>query len=68
MTSKIETFVGIDISKATLEIAIHGQPEVSQQSNDEAGIATVVQALQELDPTLIVVEASGGWEIGLVPL
>lgn len=64
-TSK-ETFVGIDIAKATLEIAIHGESEVSQQNNDEIGIAAVVQALKERGPSLIVVEASGGWEIALV--
>ena len=66
MTSKTDPFVGIDISKATLETAIHGQSSVSQQSNDEAGITAVMSNMQTLKPALIVVEASGGWEINLV--
>lgn len=66
MTPKSETFVGIDIAKASLDIAIHGESEVHQENNDETGITAVVKAMKELTPTLIVLEASGGWEIRLV--
>lgn len=67
MTAKSqEIFVGIDVAKATLEIAVHGQEWVEQQPNDAAGIAAVVANLRALGPTLIVVEASGGWEMELV--
>lgn len=67
MTAKNdELFVGIDVAKAMLDIAVHGEPAVVQQSNDDEGIAAVVATLTELAPTLIVVEASGGWEMELV--
>lgn len=67
MTAKNdEIFVGIDVAKATLDIAVHGDPAVTQQPNDADGIAAVVATLAKLAPTLIVVEASGGWEMGLV--
>lgn len=67
MTAKNdEIFVGIDVAKAMLDIAVHGEPTVTQQPNDDDGIAAVVATLAELAPTLIVVEASGGWEMELV--
>ena len=67
MTAKNnELFVGIDVAKATLDIAIHGETTVTQQPNDDDGILAVVDCLNDLNPTLVVVEASGGWEINLV--
>lgn len=67
MTAKNdELFVGIDVAKATLDIAIHGETTVAQQPNDDAGIMAVVERLNGLNPTLVVVEASGGWEMNLV--
>lgn len=67
MTSKKEaTFVGIDVAKASLEIAVHDEPAVTQQPNDDEGIMTIVAMMMDLGPSLIVVEASGGWEIALV--
>lgn len=63
---KTESFVGIDVSKKQLDIAIHGEASVRQHSNDEAGIAEVVARLQCSEPSLIVIEASGGWEMPLV--
>lgn len=67
MTSKgDEVFIGIDVSKKQLDVAIWGKPEVRQWSNSDQGIATVVEQLNEMTPTLIVVEASGGWEMALV--
>ncbi|MCB8981123.1 MAG: transposase [Ardenticatenaceae bacterium] len=64
---KDERFVGIvDVAKATLDITVHGEQLVSQQNNDDDGIAAVVKQMQDLSPTLIVVEASGGWEMNLV--
>ena len=67
MTAKNdEFFVGIDVAKATLDIAVHGETTVTQQPNDDDGILAVVDCLNDLNPTLVVVEASGGWEINLV--
>lgn len=57
-----EIFVGIDISKAWLDVAVHEQAEVFRASNDEDGIARLVKRLKKLKPTLIVLEPTGGFE------
>jgi transposase len=54
-------FVGIDVSQASLAIAVRPTAETWQVSNDEAGITTLVTQLQALAPTLIVLEATGGY-------
>jgi len=58
----MERFVGIDVSKATLDYAILPDQQHGQVSNDDAGIATLVAQLQPLLVTLIVTEATGGLE------
>ena len=54
--------VGIDVAKATLDIAIRPAGEHWQVPNDEAGIADLLARLPPLAPALVVLEASGGWE------
>jgi len=56
-------FVGIDVSKASLEVAL--QPSGRQQtfSNDDEGIARLVQWLRVEAPSLIVLEATGKFEL-----
>lgn len=61
-----EIFVGIDISKRQLDMAVWGQKDIWQHGNDEPGIREVVKQLTAMAPTLVVVEASGGWEMTLV--
>ena len=57
-------FVGMDVSQDTVDIAV--QPgTVFQVTNDELGIAEAVTRLQALQPTLIVLEATGGLEMPL---
>jgi transposase len=55
--------VGIDVSKAHLEVAARPSGEAWQVANDEAGISCLVERLKSLSPQLIVLEASGGWEV-----
>jgi transposase len=55
-------FVGIDVSKLKLDLAIDGQQHVQCFTNDEKGIAELVALLGKLAPQLIVVEATGGYE------
>ena len=43
-------FVGIDVSQASLDIAVRPTAETWQVSNDEAGITTLVPQLQALAP------------------
>lgn len=67
MTSKAdEVFVGIDVSKRQLDLAVWGESDIWRYGNDESGIPKVVKQLKELAPTLIVLEASGGWEMTVV--
>jgi len=52
------TYIGIDVSKATLDVAPH-EGRVIQLANDGAGIASLVAELRTSAPTLIVLEATG---------
>jgi transposase len=58
-------FVGIDVAKARLDIAIRPTADQWTVPNDETGISQLVTRLQDLAPTLIVLEATGGLEIPL---
>lgn len=53
-------YVGIDVSAATLDVAVH-EGGVTQARNDGRGIAALVAELQEAAPTLIVLEATGAY-------
>ncbi len=66
MTNPPETFVGIDVSKARLDVAVYEPAAAWQVENTEAGLATLMERLQTLTPTLIVLEATGGYENLLV--
>jgi len=57
-----ELYVGIDVSKKTLDIAIRQSDEVWQVNNDPEGIAQLIGQLKTLDPRLIIMEATGGYE------
>lgn len=57
-----KTYVGIDVAKATLDVAIGSDGEMVQVENNEAGIAQLIQRLGEVAPTLVVLEATGGYE------
>lgn len=58
-------FVGIDVAKASLDVAMHPTSESFNLANDEQGIAQLVARLRKLQPTLIVMEATGGLEMPL---
>ena len=55
-------YVGIDVSKKSLDTVIRPTGEYIQSANDEAGIRTLVERLRSLAPQLIVLEATGGYE------
>lgn len=56
------TAVGIDVGKASLDMAVDGQQEVVRFSNNRSGIAKLVKRLQAMASPRIVVEATGGYE------
>ena len=55
-------FIGIDVSKARLDVAMRPSGESESFSNDEAGIKVLVKRLGPMPPALIVLEATGGIE------
>ena len=58
----IPQFVGIDVSKATLDVAVRPSGQTWQVLYDDAQVEALVEQLTDLAPTLIVVEATGGLE------
>jgi transposase len=55
-------FVGIDVSKDRLDVHVHPSTEAFAVSRDGKGLEQLVDRLRTLSPTLIAVEATGGFE------
>lgn len=63
MTDNIYKFyIGIDISKEKLDVAITNNNSLLQFSNDQIGFKELVKILPNKNYTLIVIEATGGYE------
>src|SRR5712691_9086062 len=60
--SDVPCFVGIDVAKAQLDIALRPSGERWAVPNEASGVMTLVDRVQALHPTLIVLEATGGLE------
>ena len=61
-----DVFVGIDISKRHLDIAVTPGDQTFTCPNTEAGIQKLVRRLKKINPHLILLEATGGYEVLLV--
>lgn len=59
-------FVGIDVSKDRLDVAVRPEGKRWEVSNDEKSIRLLVDSLKDLPSELIIAEATGGLEIPLV--
>ena len=59
-------FVGIDVSKKRLDVAVRPEGRRWELDNDEKGIRLLVGSLKELPSEVIIAEATGGLEIPLV--
>jgi transposase len=66
MSQAHERVVGIDVSKHHLDLALHDGGGPTRYANTADGLAALVSGLGLLAPTLVVAEATGGYEIGLV--
>jgi transposase len=55
-------YLGIDVSKDKLDLAVEGQSEIAVFANDAAGITQLIERMRQLRPALIVLEATGGYE------
>ena len=60
------TYVGIDVSKAQVDVAVRPTDDIWKIANDEAGNRQLVSQLKALEPNLVLLEASGGLELPLV--
>ena len=58
-----EAYVGIDISKALLDVKALPNNEVQQFSNDDPGVKKLITFVKKIDPRLIVLESTGGLEM-----
>jgi len=56
------SYVGIDVSKDRLDVAVLGEKQPWQVDNTPDGIAGLVKQMVDLQPELIVVEATGGYQ------
>lgn len=61
-----KVYVGIDVAKASMDVAVHQSEQQWSFSNEDRGIIQAVSCLQGLAPALIVLEATGGIEMPLV--
>ena len=59
-------YVGIDVSKAALDVAVRPTSEAWQCTNDLPGIDDLVGRVASLDPALVVLEATGRYEAACV--
>lgn len=59
-------FVGIDISKDRLDVAVRPLGTAESYPYTDQGIDRLIQALASLKPQLIVLEATGGYETGVI--
>ena len=57
--SSLTLFVGIDVSKDTLDVAVRPTAETWQVANETADIGTLVAQLEAMAPALVVLEATG---------
>lgn len=62
MSTPTAPFVGIDVSKHQLDIALHPSGEAWTVAYDEPEVSALGTRLRALAPTLIVLEATGGLE------
>lgn len=55
--------VGVDVAKKRLDVHVHPQGETFAVAADETGVQELVRRLQGLVPRLVVLEATGGYEV-----
>jgi transposase len=56
-------FVGIDVSKAHLDIHVRPSGDSFRVDHDDAGFARLIARVRPFIPTVAVLEATGGYEV-----
>lgn len=62
MSTSAVLFAGIDVSKSHLDLALRPEVTTHRFANDPDGIGKLAELLEKRQPTLIVLEATGGYE------
>jgi transposase len=60
------TYVGIDIAKHGFDLAVEPKQKIQHFDNDAQGIGQCCKRLQQLQPKLVVMEPTGGYEVALM--
>ena len=60
------TYVGIDVAKAQVDVAVRPTDDRWEAPRDEAGVRELVSRLKAIEPVMVLMEASGGLELPLV--
>jgi transposase len=58
-----KVFVGVDVSKDSLDVAIGSQKDIITFANDQKGVDALVKKLSRIGPELTVFESTGGYEL-----
>lgn len=66
MTITVEVYVSIDVAKDRLDVTVLGEKTIGAAANSKRGINALVKRVYQLNPDLIVVEVTGGYEEALV--
>jgi transposase len=56
-------FVGVDVSKDSLDVAIGAQKDIITFANDQKGVDSLVKKIRRIDAQLTVFESTGGYEL-----
>jgi len=59
----VPVYIGIDVSKAFLDIAVRPSGEPWRSPNEFEALESLVKKIKALQPALIVLEATGGFEV-----
>jgi len=60
---KEKVYVGIDVSKARLDVSLYPENDCRTFSYDEKGMAAITEYLRKVRPAIVVLEATGGYEM-----
>ncbi|MFC1992174.1 transposase, partial [Chloroflexota bacterium] len=61
----VSLYVGVDVAKNSLDVAISNSEEIRQFTNDHEGITHAVQYIAGLKPSGVILEATGHLEMPL---
>lgn len=58
-----KVYIGVDVSKDSLDVALHGVKNMMHTSNDQAGIERILRLAKKRNAAMVCFEATGGYEM-----